>query len=66
VKRARWWHCRGPFFHRWGYNAAPFLPLRGCLRDGCAFVAFDYSEKRIRDRMEKWSARPDTTSKEGE
>lgn len=55
MERRRWWHCRGPFFHRWGYNESPFFPMRGCLRDGCDYVTFDYSEKRIKERVERMS-----------
>jgi hypothetical protein len=54
LKRKRFWHCRGPFFHQWGYNAAPMFPLRGCLRDGCDFLQPDFDYKRIKRRAERW------------
>ena len=57
MQRARFWHCRGPFFHHWGYNGAWFAPMRGCLREGCSRVEWDYSYKRMKARLDADIAR---------
>lgn len=56
MNRKHWWHCRGPFLHEWGYNDAFFVPMRGCLRDGCDRTEWDYDLRRMKEREERSNA----------